>query len=134
MEILSNIFVDSLNGFPVAQIPLFLFQMLCAGLIGYLVQFIINKKSGEKIIHNGATLALSIAVLTSIVKYSLPFSVMAAAALLLFLRGKEMSKTTVVGYFLLAIAGIGCGVGSIIQTVLGFGLIFLVILFTPVKK
>ncbi len=134
MEIIKNLFIDGLNGFPVDFIPLFLFQLLCAGLLGLLIQILVNKKMNDKVIENGHLISLSIALMTAIVKYSLPFAVMGAAVLLLFLKGKEFGKVQLIATVLLAIAGVGCGVGSVVQTVLGFIVVGLVVLFTPLKK
>lgn len=134
METIQNIFVDSLNGFSLSQIPLFLFQLLCAGLGGLVLQFILNKKIGENTVKYGALIAMSVAVLTSIAKYSLPVSVISAAAILLLFRGKENSKIETVGQLLLVLIGIGCGSGSVVPTILGCILVFATILFTPLKK
>ena len=131
---IKNLLIDCLNGFPVDQIPLFLFQILCAGFLGVMMQFLINKKMGAKLVEHGALIALSIAVMTSIVKYSLPFAVIGAAAILLFLKAKDLGRVELISMILIAVAGVGCGVGSVIQTVLGFLVISCVILLTPLKK
>lgn len=134
METLQNIFIDSLNGFSMRQIPLFLFQLLCAALGGYLFQLVFNKKWNEKLVSYGALTALAVAVLASLAKYSLPIAVLAAAAVLLLVKGKEDKKLTTIGQFILVLIGIGCGVGSVVQTIIGAVLIMLVVLFLPMKK
>jgi len=50
------------------------------------------------------------------------------------LKGKEFGKVQLIATVLLAIAGVGCGVGSVVQTVLGFIVVGLVVLFTPLNK
>jgi hypothetical protein len=134
METLQNILIDSLNGFSIRFIPLFLFQLLIAGLLGHLFQKIINRKSGEQSLQFGALIAMSVALLTAMVKYSLPFAVMAAAVILLLRPKKEYSFIQVLGLFLVTLVGVGCGIGSVIQTGIGFVLLATVILFTPLKN
>ena len=80
-----------------------------------------------------ALVAISVALLVAMVKYSLPFSVLAAAAILL-LRPKDLSLLKAAGIFLIVLVGVGCGIGSVIQTVIGFILLATVILFTPLKN
>ena len=78
MDLIKEILIDSLNGFSAKLIPLFLFQLLVAGFLGHLLQKIANRKFGSEVIQYGGLIALSIALLSSFVKYSLPFSVLAA--------------------------------------------------------
>lgn len=134
MEFLKQIMIDSFNGFSLRLIPLFLFQLLVAGLIGHLTQKILNRKFQSQELSKGAIIAVGVSLLVSLVKYSLPFSVV-GAALLLFLHGKfkEQSNGQTFALFLFALAGLGCGVGSVVQTALGFMVVFIVIFLTPVK-
>jgi hypothetical protein len=134
METLKNILIDSLNGFSVRFIPLFLFQLLVAGLLGHLLQKIINRKSGEQSVRFGAVIAMAVALLTAMVKYSLPFAVMAAAVILLLRPKMENSFIQLLALFLVTLVGVGCGIGSVIQTGIGFVLLAAVILFTPLKN
>lgn len=134
MDLLKEIFIDSLNGFPVKYIPLFIFQLLTAGLIGFVVQFLFKKKWGNYNLEQGILIAVGIATITSIVKYSLPFAIMGAVVVLLLTKNKKYEEIDVLGLVLLGIAGVGCGVGSVIQTIIAFTVIFLIIVFTPVKK
>ena len=134
METIQNIFIDSLNGFALDQIPLFLFQLLCAGMGAHLLQIILNKKVGEKLLEYSALISISMALLASIVKYSVPTAIVAAAVILLLLRGKEKSKLETIGQLLVVLIGVGCGVGNVIQTILGCVIIFTIILFTPIKN
>ena len=134
MEMIKSILVDSLNGFSPKYIPLFLFQMLTAGLIGYVFQRLVNRKFDEKIIQNGTLLTLGIAFVVAIAKNSLSFSVLAAAAILLIGMMGQKDRNQTLGYFLLAIIGVGCGVGSVIQTIIGAVLLAVVLLFLPMKN
>lgn len=134
METIQNIFIDSLNGFSLSQIPLFLFQLLSAALGAYIFQFILNKKTGEKTITHGAIIAAVVALTASIVKYSLPLSVLGAAVILLLLKGKEESRLATLGQVVVVAIGVGCGVGSIVQTVLGCIVVFGILIFVPLKK
>lgn len=133
METLKQILIDSFNGLSADQIPLFLFQLLVAGLLGHLLQKILNRKFEDGLQH-GALIAVSIALLTSVVKYSVSFSIVAAGLFFLFGRSKEQSFTSSLGVFMIALLGVGCGVGSVIQTILGFLLLVAVIFFVPIKK
>ena len=134
METIKNILIDSLNGFSVSQIPLFIFQLLAAGIMGYLIQLILKRKLKEEVVQYGALIAMGSAFLGAIAKYSLPFSVMAAAVLLMLANKKDQSKHETIGLFLVASIGITCGVGSVIYSFIGFILISCVILFMPIKK
>lgn len=134
MDLIKNLVIDGLNGFPIDFVPLFMVQILCAGMIGWLIQFIVNRKMTKELIKYGPLISISVAVMVSIVKYSLPFSVIGAAVILLFLKGKEFNRFELISLIMLVVAGVGCGVGSVIQTIIGFAVIFLVVLFTPLKE
>ena len=54
MELLKNIFIDSLNGFALSDVPLFLFQIICATVLAYILQILLNKKFNESISKHGA--------------------------------------------------------------------------------
>jgi len=134
MKMIENIFVDSLNGFPLSQIPLFIFQLLCAAIGAHILQIILNKKLKESVLSHSALIALSVALISSIVKYSLPFSVLGAAVILLLFQRKEKSKLETIANVFVVLIGVGCGVGSVIQTIIGCILLFAILLFTPLKK
>lgn len=134
MELIKEILIDSLNGFSPKFIPFFLFQLLVAGFLGHILQKIVNRKFGADIIQYGGLIALSVALLVSFVKYSLPFAVIAAAVLFFLTRSKEFSFHQVLGLFLVGLIGVGCGVGSIVQTGMGFVVLIAVVLFTSMKK
>jgi hypothetical protein len=134
METIKQILIDSLNGMSVDLIPLFLFQLLCAALLSHLLQKIFNHKFSDDPIQYSALTGTMIALLTSIVKYSVSFSIMAAAAILLFTRNKDNSKLQTTGFFLVVSVGIGCGTGSVVQTIIGFVLLGAILFFLPVKK
>lgn len=134
MSTIKQIFIDSLNGFRLDLIPLFLFQLLVAALLGLLMEKILNRKLGEGTIERGALISTLSALLTSIVKYSLPYSVLAAAIILLFSRQKEFQRDQTLSIVLILGLGMGCGVGSVFQTFIGFILLALIIWFLPLKK
>ena len=133
MEFLKSLLTDSLNGFSPKYIPLFLFQLLIAGLLGYVLQKLINRKFDEKIIKNGTLITLGIALIVAITKNSLPFAVLAAAAILLIGIKSQKEGNSAIALFLLAAIGVGCGVGSVVQTVIGAVVLVLVLLFLPLK-
>lgn len=134
MDLVKSILIDSLNGFSAKDIPLFIFQILVSAILAHIVQISLNKKWNTGVICNSVLIAVSITVLTSIVKYSLPFAVMGLAVILLFKKNKEESLMSKIGLLIVGVIGVGCGVGSTIQTVLGVAIILLIILFTPLKK
>jgi len=133
MDLIKNILIDSLNGFSAKDIPLFIFQILMAGTLAHVFQLTINKKWKQGVICNSALIAVSITVLTSIVKYSLPFAVMGLAVVLLFKPNSEESVISKIALLSVGIIGVGCGVGSVIQTIIGVVFILLIVLFTPLK-
>jgi len=134
MDVIKNILIDSLNGFSIRDIPLFIFQILVAGILAHVTQMVINKKWQQGVICNSALIAVSITVLTSIVKYSLPFAVMGLAVILLFKPNKEESTISKIALLGVGIIGVGCGVGSVIQTIIGVIFMLLIVLFTPLKE
>jgi len=133
MNVIQDIFVDSLNGFPVSQLPLFIFQLVVAGLLGFIIQFVLNKKSGEEPLKRGTFIAVSVAILSAIAKYSLPFAVLAAACILLLANNQKATGLQRFGLFLFVAVGIGCGVGSVVLTGVGAIALVVMIAFTPLK-
>ena len=134
MNLIKNLFIDSANGMSMSQLPLFIFQILCAALCAHLVQVVLNKKWKEGVICNASLIATVLTVLTSIVKYSVPFALMGLAVVLLFRSNKEESMISKIALLIVAMIGVGCGVGSVFQTIIGVLFILLIILFTPLKR
>ncbi len=134
MEAIKNLIVDCLNGFSFDQIPLFFFQLLIAGLLAHVFQLLLNKKMGEKIIENGALIAVGIAILTAVVKYNEPFAILGAAVILILLKGESKSKLETLALVMVLILGVSCGIGSVVLAILGACMIYALILFTPLKK
>ena len=135
MDLIKNILIDSLNGFSANDLPLFIFQILVSGFLAHVTQVVINKKFKTGVICNSALIAVSITVLASIVKYSLPFAVLGLGLILLFKSNKQNESTlSKVALLIMGLIGLGCGVGSVIQTIIGVVFILLIILFTPVEK
>jgi uncharacterized membrane protein YjjP (DUF1212 family) len=108
MDTLKQIFIDSLNGLSLDQIPLFLFQLLCAGLLGYLTEKILNRKFGLEVVTHATLIAFVAALLASLVKYSVPASVIAAAVLFIFIKTKEDSRIQILGTFIVLALGLSC--------------------------
>jgi hypothetical protein len=133
MSIIESLFADSLNGFSIKYLPFFLFQLFSAGLFAYVFQFVINKKAKEKLLENSVLIAVAVTLITSLVKYSLPFSVLGAALLLVAFKTKTESKKELISKVLILLIGLGCGVGSIVQTAIGLAVLGVIIVFTPMK-
>ena len=135
MDLIKNILIDSLNGFSARDIPLYIFQIIIAGLLAHITQILINKKFQTAVICNSALIAVGVTVIASIVKYSLPFSVL-GLGLMLLLKSNKKEETVIskIALFIIALIGLGCGVGSVVQTIIGSVFIMLIILFTPVEK
>ena len=134
MNALQNFFVDNLNGFALDQIPLFLFQLLAAGLSAFFFQFLLNKKMGEVVVEYAVLTAVSVALLAAVVKLNEPTAILGAAVLVLFLRNAVESKIEAIGLVVVVLLGIGCGVGSVVLTGLGALILYAVVFFTPLKK
>jgi hypothetical protein len=134
MSTIQDFFTDLLNGFAVDQIPLFLFQLFCAAIAAHILQLIVNKKLGEKLLEYSALIAVSAALMASLVKMTEPLAILGAAVLLLLLRGKEKGKLETIGTVMVVLIGVGCGVGSVVQTGIGCVVLFGIIFFTPLKK
>lgn len=134
MNALQNFFVDNLNGFSLDQIPLFLFQLLAAGLSAFVFQFLLNKKMGEVVVEYAVLTAVSVALLAAVVKLNEPTAILGAAVLVLFLRNAVESKIEAIGLVVVVLLGIGCGVGSVVLTGLGALILYAVVFFTPLKK
>jgi hypothetical protein len=131
---IKEILVSSLNGFSSKDIPLFLFQLIVAALFGHIIQLLINRKFKSEIIVNGAILATLVTIISALVKYSVAFSILGAAAILFLLANKHDNLKSTIGTLSIVVLGIGCGIGSVIPTLIGFAFLFLVILFTPIRK
>ena len=134
MNALQNFFVDNLNGFALDQIPLFLFQLLAAGLSAFVFQFLLNKKMGEVVVEYAVLTAVSVALLAAVVKLNEPTAILGAAVLVLFLRNAVESKIEAIGLVVVVLLGIGCGVGSVVLTGLGALILYALVFFTPLKK
>lgn len=135
MDLIKSILIDSLNGFSAKDIPLYIFQILMAGFLAHLIQILINKKFKTGVICNSALIAVGIAVVASIVKYSLPFAVLGLGLMLLLKSNRQDEKViSKIALFIIGLIGLGCGVGSVVQTIIGAVFIMLIILFTPVEK
>lgn len=134
MGTIQDFFTDLLNGLGTDQIPLFLFQLLCAGIAAHILQIIVNKKLNETLLEYSALIAVSAALMASLVKMTEPLAILGAAVLLLLLRGKEKGKLETIGQVMIVLIGVGCGVGSVIQTGIGCVVLFGIVLFTPLKK
>lgn len=136
MGSIKQIIIDSFNGFSPADIPLFIFQLLMAGLLGFAVQFIFNKKleTSERL-QNSITIAIMVALTVALSKVYLPFAIVAAVIILLL--GKALKKESLLanmGIIVLLIAAAGCGFGSIVQTVIGIGVLLFLTILAPVNK
>lgn len=134
MEVIKSILIDSLNGFSLKDIPLYLFQIIVASLLAHIVQIILNKKWNTKVICNSALIVSSVTVLVSVAKYSLPFSILALGIIFLFKPDKDEPVISKIALLIMGLIGFGCGVGSVFQTLLGVILVILIIFFTPLKK
>lgn len=134
MNALQNFLVDNLNGFSLDQIPLFLFQLLAAGLSAFVFQFLLNKKMGEVVVEYAVLTAVSVALLAAVVKLNEPTAILGAAVLVLFLRNTAQSKIEAIGLVVVVLLGIGCGAGSVVLTGLGALILYAVVFFTPLKK
>jgi hypothetical protein len=133
MEMIKEILIDSFNGFSVRMIPLFLLQLIFSGLLAYVFQWLFKKKTGSSQ-KDAVPLTMAIALITSIVKYSLPFAVLGGALIMMLGARSNRSSSELFQLLILGIIGVGCGVGSIVQTTIGFVLLCVILIFTPLVK
>lgn len=135
METLKNLLIDSLNGFSPKFIPLMILQLLVAGGLAYLFQLLYNKKFKHVLVENAALWATVVALIVGIAKFSLPYSIFAAAFLIFVaIKSKLETNLHVLGFAMVLLIGIGCGVGSIVQTAIGTAMLILLLLFIPLKE
>ncbi|MBX7093188.1 MAG: hypothetical protein K1X56_00580 [Flavobacteriales bacterium] len=123
------LFSDLLNGFALSDVPLFLIQIASAAILGLLAGLF--SKSDEKI-YSSALFSSLFAVLTALVKYSFPLSIMVLVLAVLFsVRFMRFWKddAAFILYLASAVAGICCGAGYVILTFLSFILIVLPLLW-----
>lgn len=133
MEMIKEILIDSFNGFSVKMIPLFLIQLLISGLMTYIFQWLYKKKTNH-FQKDAVLLAMAMTLITSIVKYSLPFAVLGGALIMMFGTRSNRSSSDLFQVLVIGIIAVGCGVGSIVQTALGFVVLCVILLFTPLVK
>lgn len=134
---MKQILIDSLNGFSFKDLPLFLFHLASAVVLGLILGWIYKFKTNaeKKEILFFPILALGIALLAALIKISVAFAIAGLVAVL-FLKPltEKKSSEQQIYYFLLAVLAVGCGVGSVVLSVLGGGLIFLFLLLVPKAK
>ena len=134
MDLIKNLLIDSLNGFSPSMIPFLLFQLIVAALLGHLLQIIMNKKSGDVLLKNSALIAAGIALICAITKFSVPFAIIASALIMVLALKRNMTQAQTLGLFLVGVIGAGCGVGSVVVTVIGFLFIATILIITPIKS
>lgn len=134
MDFFKDLFLDALNGFSPRFIPLFFLQLLASAFMGHVLHLAVRKKFND---HSGsgfALLATGLCLLTTLVKYSLPFTVLAAAVILLLLGNVKRTRLQLTFLVLTGTLAVGCGIGSVVQSFLGFIVILLILLFIPVEQ
>lgn len=134
MDTIKNFIVDLLNGFSFSQIPFFIFQLLAAGFLAYLLQKVIAKKKLQTESYNSSLISISIALLVVLVKIYQPFAILGAAIILLMHKRTDNHKETLFGLFIPAIIGVGCGVGSVIFTAIGTLVLITITLIIPFEN
>ena len=136
MGSIKQLLMDSFNGFSPADVPLFLFQLIVAGLMGFLIQWCFNRKLvADQKLAQGILIAIMVSVLVAISKIYLPFAIIAAALVLLLGNSiKKDSLTANLGVITLLITGAGCGFGSVVQTILGVFILLILVLLVPTEK
>lgn len=134
MDLIKGLLADSLNGFSPAFIPFFLLQLLCAGFFALMASKMYKRKFKLEGNWNAALYGVLIALAVALSKNSLPVAVIAAAIVLLMFKVKDLERTDVFAYGFIAVIGLGCGMGSIVQTFIGLIIFILVLLFLPLKS
>lgn len=129
MSYLQSLFTDLLNGYALSDLPLFLVQLFTAALLGWGLSRFMNQESSES---NPVLLAGVFAFLTAIVKFSFPLGlVLVALSVLAGFRwvNKAMNERSHLLFLLAAAAGIGCGSGSVILTLIAYGVLIFPVLW-----
>lgn len=135
MELLKSLLLDSLNGFSLKFLPLMILQLFVAALLGLIIEKIVNKKFGENILSNSALLAIVTCFIADIAKVSVAFSVLMGALLIgVIISMKVSSVMKSIGLFIVLAVALACGIGSVVQAILGTVFILMVIFFTPLKE
>lgn len=123
MLFIQSFFADLLNGFALSDLPLFLFQLFTSGLIGLVLGRLRKDESKEV---NPVLIAVLFALLAAIVKFSLPLSVL-VLTLAVLVSGRFAQRlredASLITFLLSAGAGISCGSGFVIMTLLAFILV-----------
>jgi len=134
MNFVKDLLVDAMNGFSPRFIPFFILQILSAALMAHLFQKLYNRKLKSEVLDWSALIATTVTILVALAKNSIVIAVLGAAVILLFTKMKDAGKSEILGLIIINLIAIGCGSGSIIQTVIGCLVLFCVILFTPLKE
>jgi hypothetical protein len=133
MSYLSSLFTDLLNGYSAADLPLFMLQLFMAALLGWGLSRFLKEESMET---QPVLLAVVFAFLTAIVKFSYPLGlVLVALSVLAGFRwvNKAMTERSHLLFLLAAAAGIGCGSGSVILSLLAYVVIIFPVLWLSRK-
>lgn len=129
METIKNILIDGFNGMSLSAIPFFLFQILAAAFMGWILQIILQKK-GFKDAKNGIHIAYLTALVSALVKFMLPFSVLGAAVILLLFRNQKHGLATAIYVAI----GVLCGIGSVFPTFFALILFIILLIFIPLES
>ena len=122
---------ESSPGFSLSRVPLFVFQLLVSGLLGHTFQKIFNWKFEEAAVKFGVLYATGIAFIVSLAKNHLPFAVIAASTILLFGFTLAPKDVSYVGYVLIVVIAVGCGLSCVLQSLVVAVIFAGALLFLP---
>ena len=131
---MKNILVNSLNGFAVADLPMFIFQVLVSLLLVRLVQLIWTKRFNVQRTNHLLIAGLAFTFLAILSKYSVPFAVLSVGVILWMGKAEQRSDNERLLYLVTGLIGVGVGSFNIVLTAIITFLMILIIWFFPNKS
>ncbi len=130
---MKNILVNSLNGFAVSDIPMFIFQILVSLLLVRLLQLIWTKRFNVERSNHLLIVGLAFTFMAIMSKYSLPFAVLSLAVIIWMGKPENKSDNERLLYLVIGLIGIGIGSFNIVLTTIITLLMILIIWLFPNK-
>ncbi|MFK8037216.1 MAG: hypothetical protein AB8B74_02915 [Crocinitomicaceae bacterium] len=131
---MKNILINSLNGFAVSDIPMFVFQLLVALLLIRLVQIVWSKKRNLALNNTVLIIGLAFTFMAILAKYSLPFAVLSLGVLLWMGKKDNQSDSERLLNLMVGLIGVGVGSFNIVLTMIVTFLMLLIIWFVSNKN
>lgn len=131
---MKNILINSLNGFAVSDIPMFIFQLLIALFLIRLVQLVWTKKFDIKRTSNILIIGIAFTFMAILAKYSLPFAILSLGVILWVGKKEKSSDNERLLNLIVGLIGVGVGSFNIVLTAIVTCLMLLIIWFLTNKN